>query len=232
MEIFHARFAFLATLTVLSRVSGAVVGLTRPVTGHSIARMRLHPRYGFVFVLLLLAPAFGRELVTNGNFEQEPTANGWLFERWGNYPDTGNCRFRWRHSFNPDRDFEVMVQKTLHRGAQLSQVVPVETLGLGFGVSAKMFSRTNSETTWTAACICLDYLDANDSVLGSTRIYKPTSGCTWMSDETLHLIRVDDTLWHDYHLDVSAELSNLPGVPRPDVRAIRVAALGFVIADC
>ena len=194
--------------------------------------MRRCPRHAFVILLLLCALAFGRELVVNGNFEREPTANGWLFERWGNYPDTGNCRLRWRHDFNPDRDFEVMVQKTLHRGARLSQVVPVPTFDLGFDVSAKMFSRTNSETTWTAACICLDYLDAYDSVLGSTRVYKPTSGCTWVSDDTLHLIRVDDTLWHDYHLDVNAELSNLPGVTRSDIRAIRVAALGFVIADC
>lgn len=194
--------------------------------------MRLHLVCGLVLVLALVAPVLSRELTTNGNFEQEPTANGWLFERWGNYPDTGNCRFRWQHSFNPDRDFEVMVQKTLHRGARLSQVVPVPNTNLGFGVSAKLFSRTNSETTWTAACICLDYLDASDSVLGSTLIYKPTSGCTWVSDDTLHLIRVDDTLWHDYHLDISAELSNLPGVPGSDVRAIRLSALGYVIADC
>jgi len=46
------------------------------------------------------------------------------------------------------------------------------------------------------------------------------------------IIRVDDTLWHDYHLDLSAELSSLPGVQRSDIRAIRVAVLGFVIDDC
>lgn len=194
--------------------------------------MRKWPVCVIAVALLAVASVSARELIADGNFEQEPTANGWQFERWGNYPDTGNCRFRWRHSFDPDRDFEVMVQKTLHRGARLSQIVPVATLDLGFEVSAKMFSRTNSESTWTAACVCLDYLDADDSLLGSTRIYKPTSGCPWESDDTLHLIRVHDTLWHDYQLDVSAELANLPGVERTAIRSIRVAVLGFVVDDC
>jgi hypothetical protein len=200
-------------------------------TAARFARTRL------VVVLVVLAaaaaPAFARELVQNGNFEQDPLANGWVFDRCGNYPDTGNCRFRWRHNLDPDRDFEVMVQKTLHRGAQLSQVVAVPSLDLEFDASCRMYCSTRSETTWTAACVNLEYLDADDSLLGTTTIYKPTSGCTWTSDSRLHLIRVSDTLWHDYHIDVADELArNLPGVSAGDIVSIRIGVLGFVVADC
>jgi hypothetical protein len=186
-----------------------------------------------VLVLGLVLMSGARELVQNGDFEREPLDNGWVFDRWGNYPDTGNCRFRWRHSFDPDRDFEVMVQKTLHRGAQLSQVVAVPSLELEFEASCRMYCSTRSETTWTAACVNLEYLDTNDSLLGTTTIYKPTSGCTWTSNSKWHLIRVNDTLWHDYRIDIASELAqHLPGVNAGDIRSIRIGILGYVVADC
>lgn len=86
-------------------------------------------------LMLSCSLLLGSNLVINGDFELDPIANGWVFERWGNYPDTGNSRLRWLHSLNPDRDFEVMVQKTLHRGARLSQVVRVPSLELEFAAS-------------------------------------------------------------------------------------------------
>ncbi len=184
-------------------------------------------------LLLSYSLLLGNNLVINGDFELDPIANGWVFERWGNYPDTGNCRLRWLHSLNPDRDFEVMVQKTLHREARLSQVVRVPSLELEFAVSCQMYCSTRSESTWTAACVNLDYLDVQDSVLGTTRIYKPTSGCTWVSDTKLYLIRVNDTLWHDYRIDVAVELAqHLLGVNVADIRSIRVGIVGYVVDDC
>ncbi|MBN2536769.1 hypothetical protein JXB37_00670, partial [candidate division WOR-3 bacterium] len=60
----------------------------------------------------------GHELVQNGDFELPPES-GWRARAWGEFTDTGNCRLRWRHSFHPDRDFEVMVHKMLNQGFAL-----------------------------------------------------------------------------------------------------------------
>jgi hypothetical protein len=184
-------------------------------------------------VLLACALAAGaRELVKNGDFELPPDSS-WELTVWGEYPDTGNCRLRWLHTFNPDRDFEVMLHKMLHQGMKLSQKIQVPTLDLGFSVSCRLTSKTERESLFAAACVCLEYLDAADSVLGETRIYSATSGCTWQSGPTLHLIRAPDSLnWHDYRLNVAAELDSLPGIVRSQVCAIRVGLLSYVLNNC
>lgn len=189
-----------------------------------------------VVVLVLLTNvagvASGRELVFNGDFELGPDS-GWEVVRWGEFPDTGNCRLRYRHDFSPDRDFEVMIHKMLHQGMRLQQRVEVPTLDLQFSVLCRLTSKTERESLYAAAAVFLEYLDARDSVLGETRIYSATRGCDWQSGPRLHLIRAPDSLnWYDYRLGIRAELESLPGVTSDSVKAIRLGLLAFVRGNC
>ena len=185
-----------------------------------------------VAVLLAAALAPARELVRNGDFELPPDSS-WQTYVWGEFPDTGNCRLRYRHEFHPDRDFEVMVHKMLHQGMKLSQKVVIPNLDLGFGVSCRLWAKTERESLFAAACIGVEYLDRSDSALGETRIFAATSGCDWSSSPVLHLIRVSDSLnWYDYQFNVAAELDNLPGVERDSIQAVRVSLLGYVKQNC
>jgi len=185
-----------------------------------------------VGVALFTGRAPGRELLANGDLELSPE-NGWRLDTWGMYTDTGNCRLRWRHDFDPDRDFEVMVHKMLHQGMKLWQKAGVSNLDLGFSVSCRLTSKTERESLFAAACVCLEYLNGSDSVLGETRIYSATGGCTWENGPGLHLIRAPDSLhWYDYHLNIASELGNLPGVNPDSVRTIRVSFLSYVFDSC
>ena len=185
-----------------------------------------------LFPLLLAVCTWGAELVVNGDFELPPD-NGWQEEAWGEFPDTGNCRLRWRHRYHPDRDFEVMLHKMLHQGYRLYQKVEIPGVDLGLSVTARLTSKTERESLYAAAAICVEYLDSRDSVLGETRIYSATSGCDWTNSPSLHLIRApDSTSWHDYHLLLPDELERLPGVAPDSIRSIRVSLLGFVLGNC
>ena len=180
----------------------------------------------------LAAVVPGRELVYNGTFELAADS-GWKLYVWGDFPDTGNCRLRRLSDFYPDRDFEVMLHKMLHQGMKLSQRVDPPSLDLGLSFSARLTSKTERESLFAAGAVCLQYLDTRDSALGETRIYSATPGCTWQSGPILHLIGAPDSLhWHDYRLNVSDELVNLPGVPRDSIRALRVVLLSYVLGNC
>jgi hypothetical protein len=126
-----------------------------------------------------------------------------------------------------------MVHKMLHQGMRLSQKVVVPGTDLGFGVSCRLWAKTERESLYAAACICVEYLDRSDSVLGETRIFAATSGCDWSSSPVLHLIRVSDSLnWHDYRFSVDSELDSLPGVERDSIKAVRVSLLGYIKQNC
>ena len=182
--------------------------------------------------LLLAGLGAGRELVLNGDFERAP-GFGWRDSAWGNFPDTGNCRLRWLHDLEPDRDFEVMVHKMLHQGYRLEQRVDVADLDLGFSASCRLNVKTELESLYAAGAVCLEYLDRAGTVLGETRIYAATSGCDWQPGPTLHLIEAPDSVnWYDYHLLVDQELDSLPGVPRDSVRSVNVVVLSFVLGNC
>jgi hypothetical protein len=183
-------------------------------------------------IALAAPPAPARVLVRNGDFELPPDSS-WELTVWGDFPDTGNCRLRYRHEFHPDRDFEVLVYKMLHEGMRLSQKVVIPNTDLGFGVSCRLWAKTERESLFAAACVCVEYLDRSDSVLGETRIFAATSGCDWSSSPVLHLIRVSDSLnWYDYRFDVASELDSLPGVERDSIRAVKVSLLGYVKQNC
>lgn len=182
--------------------------------------------------LVVLSAGFGTELVRNGDFELAPDS-GWQVEVWGEFPDTGNCRLRWQHSFNTDRDFEVMLHKMLHQGMRLVQEVEIPTTELEFSVSARLTSKTERDSLYAAAAVCVEYLDRRDTVLGETRIYSATRGCDWTSGPFLHLVRAPDSLhWYDYRFNVEDELALLTGVNPDSVRSIRVGLLSFVLGNC
>ncbi|MEO0079280.1 MAG: hypothetical protein ABIK44_01195 [candidate division WOR-3 bacterium] len=186
----------------------------------------------WLLFLTLVSGVFARELVQNGRFELPPDS-GWEVIRWGDFPDTGNCRLRWQHSLNPDRDFEVLIHKMLHQGMKLYQKIPVTTLDLWFSVFCRLTAKSEDDSLFAAAAVCLEYLNGADSVLGESRIYSATRGCTWQSGPNLHLLRAPDSLsWHRYRISVRSELESLPGVEPESVKAIRVALLAFVLGNC
>ncbi|MCL6466015.1 MAG: hypothetical protein K6T77_04565 [candidate division WOR-3 bacterium] len=154
--------------------------------------------------------------------------------RWGLFPDTGNCRLRWQHSFHPDRDFEVMIHKMLHQGMKLYQRVEINDIeSLAFSVSCRLTAKSESDSLFAAAAVCLEFLDNSDSVLGETRIYVATRGCDWQNSPRLHLIPAPDSFhWYDYHFFLRDELESLPGVQPELVKAVQVGLLGFVLGNC
>ncbi|MFO7639229.1 MAG: hypothetical protein R6X14_08085 [bacterium] len=181
-----------------------------------------------VACLLFCAPAAGRELLFNGDFELPPL-EGWHDSAWGEFADTGNCRLRHWHDFHPDLDYEVMVHKMLHQGYALYQQVTMPTLDLGFSVDCRLTSKTENLAYYAAAAVCLEYRDREDSVLGETRIFSATTGHPWRSTPTLHLIGAPDSLnWHSYRFNIAEELTNLPGVDPGEVHAVRVVLLSYV----
>lgn len=178
------------------------------------------------------ASASAAELIQNGQFEDPPDV-GWRYRTWGEFPDTANCRLAWRHEHDPDRDFEILLHKMLHQGAELSQLVELPTLDAVFSIACRLTSKTELESLYAAAAVCLQYIDRRDSTLGETRIFSATSGCDWASSSRLHLIRATDSLsWHRYSFVLQDELRNLPAVDPDSVRYVRVALLSFVLGNC
>lgn len=184
-------------------------------------------------MLSVVAPfARATELLQNGQFEDPPDV-GWRYRVWGDFPDTGNCKLVWRHDHDPDRDFEILLHKMLHQGAELSQLVDLPTLDAVFSVTCRLTSKTEQESLYAAAAVCLQYIDRHDSVIGETRIFSATSGCDWSSTRSLHLIRAPDSLsWHRYSIALQEELLNLPAVDPDSVRYLKVCLLSFVLGNC
>jgi len=182
----------------------------------------------FILFALTIATGFSRELIYNGNFELPPDS-GWRVIRWGEFPDTGNCRLRWLHTYHPDRDFEVMIQKLLHQGMKFFQQIDIPSLELQFSVSCRLSAKSESESLFAAAAVVLEYLNSSDSLLGETRIFYATPGCDWQNSPLLHLIRVSDTInWHNYRIDILNDLESLPGIEPTEIKSIRVGLLSFV----
>lgn len=183
----------------------------------------------WLILLVIVVSGSGAELLQNGDFELAPVAeNGWVFESWGAFPDTGNCRLRWAHSFIPDRDFETSLLKTLEGSTRITQAVAVPTLDLGFSVECSLAAWTTSDPLYAAACITVEFLDRADSVLGETRLVRATSGCDWQSGPALHIVRLPDTAWCRRTLSIAAELAALPAVSPTSVKSLRVGVLAYV----
>ena len=173
-----------------------------------------------LLVLLALGLAFGQNLLTNGDFEQDLSV-GWVqdtngYGYWTVARDT---------TYQPDPDYEAM--DSLYSGSgicKLSQTVDVPGPALHLSFSASFGIGAGSSSCWPVAYVEVGYLDSDGSRLGETRFYYHNSYCTWTATSNLSLIEVTDPAWHDYELDVADELSlHLPGVDPGDVSRIEVA---------
>jgi hypothetical protein len=185
-------------------------------------------------VLLAVGILSAGELVVNGSFE-ESALSGWRWDTSGVFSDSSNCHLWQSYYFQPDLDREVCVHKILHQWDMLSQNIPITNLDLNFSFSAKLFCKTERPDTGYYACanVVLCYRDENDSALGETRVYTRTGGCDWVNSPTLHLILAPDTTrWHNYSFNLAAELDNLPGVNRSQIRAVRVGLWAYVRNNC
>jgi hypothetical protein len=172
------------------------------------------------FVLLaplLLAFAFGQNLLTNGDFEQDLSV-GWI---WSGSGYTAAVR---DPGCQPDPDYEVMDSLYAYGFGRLSQTVDAPGTSLILSFQASFAIGAGSSSCWPVASVAVGYLDASDNVLGETRIYLHNSYCTWTPTGTLSLIEVTDTNWTDYTLDIAQELGeHLPGVNPGDISKISVA---------
>jgi hypothetical protein len=188
-----------------------------------------------LFGSLAASSLSARELLTNGSFEEPALLNGWSWDTFGLFSDSGNTHLWHSYYYDPDLDQEVCAHKILHQWALLSQKTDVPSLDLNFSVSARLFCKTERPDTgyYACACVVLDYLDEQDTVLGETRIYSRTGGCPWTNTATLHLIQAADTnRWHNYTFNVNSELDALPGVNRDLIRRIRVGLWPYVRNNC
>lgn len=175
-------------------------------------------------LILLGVVCFGQSavLLTNGDFEQE-LSTGWHQSFHGQgFGDTLDRS----SSFHPDPDYEVRVKKYDAAYARLYQTVNIATTDLEFAVSTKMYAREfePESTRWAAASVILEYLDAQQVLLGQSRICHKTPDCPYVNTPTFHMIEVADTAnWYIYAFNVDNELQNLPGVNPLDIAKIKVS---------
>jgi len=163
--------------------------------------------------------------INNGNFEQ-PLNIGWTTQV--GTPTTSDIIDR-QVNYEPDPDYEVQVKKYDATHAKLSQVVNVTTINsLQFTFKANMYAfEYNTATSyWSAAAVCLRYLDQNNNLLGETRITHKSPHCPWTNSSTLNIIDVTSpNTWVTYNFDINQVLINLPGVNPQNIRKIQIAIL-------
>jgi hypothetical protein len=186
-----------------------------------------------LFIASFTTTLFAAELLTNGAFET-PLANGWLQELAGDQINPGFYTFD-RGNYDADSDTEGYARKYLHGSAFLCQMVPAPNLDIRFSVDARLFPQCqkNNFDYYSASAIALQYLDNNDIVLGTTRIYRGTMYCNWQNTPTLHLILAPDTVnWHRYSFDIRTELANLSGVNPAQVKRIKAGLYAHSTYGC
>jgi hypothetical protein len=173
-----------------------------------------------ILLTLLLALAFGQNLLTNGDFEQDLSV-GWTRDSSG----YGYRVVDRRADLQPDPDYEARC--SLYSGAgsiALRQSVDVPHSYLGVSFHAKFDVYGTSSTCWPVAYVGIGYLDDANNLLGETRVYHHNTYCTWVPTGTLSLIEVTNPDWTEYYVDVVQELSeHLPGVNPADIRKVRIS---------
>jgi hypothetical protein len=176
-----------------------------------------------LLVTLVLGLAAGQELLINGDFEQELTV-GWAQAESG----VGTHTINRDTSYHPDPDYEAYTYQYDNPGwARLSQAVSVPGVNLLLSFWGSFEEVGGSSSCWPAACICVNYLDAGNAVLGETRYFYSTYA-NWVPSPTLSLIRITDPAWNQYTLNIVEELSqNLPGVNPADVAKVEVVVLAY-----
>ena len=170
-------------------------------------------------LLFVSMPLAAAELLVNGAFES-PLDSGWARDSGGH----ARATFSRGTGYHPDPDYEARVHLGPADGyAAISQTVAVPSLALAFGADLSLYAHITEPVNWTAASCRLTYRDSLLAPLGETRIFMATARCTWHSGPTIHLIRVADSAWHRYELDIAAEMrENLPGIDPARVKFITV----------
>jgi hypothetical protein len=160
-------------------------------------------------------------LLTNGDFEQDLNV-GWTQSGSFYSLDTVDRAT----NYDPDPDYEVRVKKYDAPYIKLSQKVDIPTTDLDFAVDCKLYAYEYSSTQsyWATAAIVLYYLDADDDLLGQTRICHNSPHCPYTNSNVFHMIEVPSgTDWYDYSFNVNDELDNLSGISAADIAKIEVA---------
>jgi hypothetical protein len=174
-------------------------------------------------VLLLAAVAFGQELLTNGDFEQDLTV-GWTHIDSG----SGTHEVARDVGYEPDPDYEAYVYMYDNPGSTiLVQTVETPRTMLELSFRAAFAESSGSSTCWPAACVSVFYYNATDALLGETKYYYSTYA-NWTPTPTLSLYHVTNPDWSEYTLDIEEELAtNLTGVDPGQVTKIGVAMVAY-----
>jgi hypothetical protein len=181
----------------------------------------------FFILILVIGLSFASNFVTNGDFEQ-PLSVGWTEYSPGSYGSIARAT-----SYDPDPDYEVYVRRQGSGGLgggydTLSQIIvpPISIFELDFSATIKLnATEAGNGSNWAGAALSLYYRDANDALLGITRICRYTSGTPWYNSSTQHLIIAPNTNWNDYSFNIGNELQNLSGVDPSAVAKITVTLI-------
>ncbi len=171
--------------------------------------------------LLLVALGSASVLLTNGDFEQDLSV-GWTLSGTMYSLDTVDRAT----NYDPDPDYEARVKKYDAPYVKLAQTVDIPTTDLQFAVDVKLYAEEFDplDVYWATAAIVLYYQDAEDNLLGQTRICYNTPHCPYTNSNIFHMIEVGSgTNWYDYSFNVNDELDNLSGVNPADIAKIQVA---------
>jgi hypothetical protein len=162
--------------------------------------MRRPRTLALILVLWGLGVLSARELLQNGDFEQDLSI-GWteMVADWD-----GDHTIDRSVSHHPDPDHEAMIRKYLYGYASLGQTVPVENPHLLLSADLRFQNQCqpNSEGKFSASALRIEYRDADGLALGETRIYHGTENCDWVDSPTLHLIAAQPSLWTRHRLGV------------------------------
>ena len=171
-----------------------------------------------------------QEFLRNGDFEQD-LSSGWT-EAVADWD--GDHTIDRSVSHHPDPDHEVMVRKYLYGYASLEQTVPVENTHLLLSADLRFQNQCqpNSEGKFSASALRVVYRDADDLILGETRIYHGTENCDWAGSPTLHLVAAQPSQWIRHRLRVRDELLNLPGVDTSRIAAITLSLYAYSTDAC
>jgi len=173
--------------------------------------------------LLLAAVAFGQEMLTNGDFEQDLNV-GWTHLDSG----SGTHEVNRDASYEPDPDYEAYIYQYDNPGStQLVQTVDIPCALMQFSFRGSFEESGGSSSCWPAACVCLVYYNAADAPLGETRYYYSTYA-NWTESPVLSLYRITDPAWNEYTLDVQQELATkLTGVDPAEVVKVGVNLMAY-----
>ncbi len=174
-----------------------------------------------ILLLIIIGFCSAGHLLTNGNFEQELNI-GWS-QSIGTQ-GTADTVDRFMDILN----YVARVKKYDATHAILYQTVDVPTTDLDFSINTKLYAYeyNSTATYWSAAAVCLRYLDENSNLLGETRIAQRSAHCPWTNSNTLHIINeLFPGIWSTFSFNIDTELVFLPGINPSDVKKIQVALL-------